>query len=127
MISPEIDALLKTDDETLEMRWLHLADWVQKRFERAATLEGILFLIGLQERGKGFEPNIPRHKKEAIIMEGTYCAFETIGLYRRTGMEEDGAWIWERVIPLPGLNIEAQEKLLRLAVLSHFEQALTDA
>ncbi len=125
-MTPEIATLLDTDDEALALRWDTLCVWIRSHFKREASLEGVLFLIGIQERGKGFEPKIPRHKKEAIIMDGTYLAFETIGLYRRTGMEADGAWIWERVIPLPGLDVEAQEKLLKLAVLRYFEESFQD-
>ncbi len=55
-------------------------------------------------------------------MEGTHCAFETLGLYRRVGRDSKGQNVWERTdIPLPKLPLPDQEKLLRVAILAYFD------
>ncbi|GIV58614.1 MAG: hypothetical protein D6746_06765 [Bacteroidetes bacterium] len=114
-------ALLDIDDADVAARWQRLDAWMQRRFGRPAGLEATLFLIGLQTHGTGFQPDLEKDRKQSLIMEGTYCAFETLGLYERVGMNEDGFWIWARTRPLPELDVEAQEKLLRLAILRYFE------
>ena len=116
-----IQAYLEVDDTVLDARWARLEAWVKDHFKRDVTLEAILFLIGVQSKGHGFEPSLKKEAKQDLIMEGTYCAFETLDLYRRVGMEADGRWLWERTTPMPDLSVEAQEKLLRLAVLRYFE------
>lgn len=117
-----IAALLATDDDALEARWQRLVERVAARYRRTPTLEALLFLIGIQDRGRGYEPRLDRDRKQDLIMEGTCCAFETLDLYRRVGMDADGFWVWERTRPLPELTVEEQEKVLRLAVLRYFEQ-----
>ncbi len=117
-----LEAFLEADDAALEARWQRLTAWVQARFDREATLEAVLFLIGIQARGRGFEPELEREAKQDVIMEGTFFAFETLGFYARVGMESNGFWIWEKLVQLPELAVEAQEKLLRLAVLRFFDE-----
>ena len=117
---------LHTDDDALEARWARLQAWLQERFGRDTGIEAILFLIGIQSRGRGFEPRLQKEAKQELIMEGTYGAFEKLGFYERVGMDESGAWIWERTVEVPKLSVDDQEKLLRLGILAYFEEALGD-
>ncbi|QXD14000.1 hypothetical protein GQ464_011080 [Rhodocaloribacter litoris] len=127
MTDDHIEALLATDAAEVETRWQHLDAWMQRRFGRPATIEAVLFLIGIQAHGSGYQPDLDRDRKQSLIMEGTYCVFETLGLYERVGMNDDGFWIWERTRPLPDLDVETQEKLLRLAILRYFDEFLDEA
>lgn len=116
---------LKANDADLEARWQQLSAWVKARFGKVPDIEGLLFLIGIQSRGRGFEPKLQKEVKQGVIMEGTCCAFASLGIYERVGMEDDGSWIWERIVPNPpGLSVEEQEKLLRVAILRYFEDIL---
>lgn len=120
----DVQTLLATPEDELEQRWQQLADWIQARFKREASIETVLFLIGIQVRGRGFEPRLEKEVKQSYIMEGTYAAFATLGHYAQVGMDAHGAWIWEKQVTLPTLTIEAQEKLLRLAILRYFNDYL---
>lgn len=116
---------LHVDEEVVEARWNRLLTWVRERFGEEPGIEGLLFLIGVQARGRGFEPDLEKETKQALIMEGTYHAFEMLGLYEKVGMEADGSWIWERVADDPEqLAVEEQEKLLRIAILAYFDDYL---
>src|SRR5690625_901002 len=53
--------------------WQQLIEWLEREYDREITLEAILFLVGIQSRGRGFEPELDRDIKENVIMEGTYC------------------------------------------------------
>ena len=119
-------AALATDDAAVEAGWARLSAWIEQRFGRGAGLEAVLFLIGVQSQGRGFEPRLKKEAKQDLIMEGTCCAFETLGLYRRVANEE--GWRWERTASAPPtLSVEEQEKLLRVAVLRYFESVLPPA
>ena len=116
---------LEADEAVLEARWERLQGWIEQRFGKAPAIEEILFLVGIQARGYGFEPDLDKEAKQGLIMEGTYCVFETLGVYERVGMEKDGSWIWERRIDHPpNLSVDEQEKLLRTAILRYFEDLL---
>ncbi len=118
-----IDALLSIENTVLESRWQVLLAWLEDHFGRQAGIESILFLIGIQSQERGYEPKLSKKKKQALIMEGTHCAFETLGLYRRVGKDSNGQIVWERTeIPLKKLPLPEQEKLLRVAILSYFDK-----
>lgn len=106
----------------LDARWERVQAWAQARYGRAVTLEALLFLLGVQARGHGYEPGLEKETKQALIMEGTYCALASVGLYERTGMDADGAWIWARTHDLPDLPVAEQEALLKLGIVTYFEQ-----
>lgn len=126
-MSDAVTHLLATDDAAIAARWAGLETWVRDRFGREPSIETILFLIGIQSRGRGYEPALDKDRKEALVMEGSYCVFAAIGLYEPMGIEADGSLIWERQADLPaGLSIEQQEKLLHLAILRYFDDLLDD-
>lgn len=116
-----IRRLLDAEDASFDERWESLQSWLRDRFGREVGLEGILFLIGVQSRGRGYQPELEKEEKQDVIMEGTYCAFETIGLYERVGLDENGFWIWERSVDrFPQLSVDNQEKLLKHGILNYF-------
>ncbi len=121
---PELEKYLSIEPSLLDDQWDALVTRLESQFGRQAGIEAVLFLIGIQSRGRGFEPRLSKKKKEALIMEGTHCAFETLGLYRRVDKDSKGQHLWERTeIPLPKLPLPEQEKLLRVAILSYFDVA----
>ncbi len=123
-----IDEHLQADDPELEERWAHVEAWVGKKFGRDASIEAILFLIGIQSLGRGYQPELVKEAKQDAIMEGTYCAFEMLGLYERIGLDERGHWIWERSVEsIPKLPVEQQEKLLKLGIVRYFDGVFEDA
>lgn len=126
-MTDSVSHLLAADDAAVTARWEGLETWVRDRFGREPSIETILFLIGIQSRGRGYEPELDKDRKEALVMEGSYCAFSAIGLYEPMGIEADGSLIWERQVDLPaGLSIEQQEKLLHLAILRYFDDLFDD-
>ena len=127
-MSDDIHPFLEQDDSILAKRWEELLSWLEQRFGRQAGIESILFLIGIQSRGRGFEPRLSKKAKQDLIMEGTHCAFESVGLYRRIGTNKKGHILWERTGPVvPKLPLPEQEKLLQIAILSYFDTIRTSA
>ena len=107
--------------KVVDDRWRQLTRRLGAHFGRECDLDGVLFLIGIQETGRGFERDLDKSAKERLVVEGSFCAFETIGFYQRTGMETDGHWVWEVTEAMPdGLSKKEQETLLKVAVLAYF-------
>ena len=120
-----IEHHLATKDDEIADRWQRIETFVNERFGRDTSIEAILFLIGVQSRGRGYEPDLPKEAKQDTIMEGTFCAFEKLGLYERVGVDEKGFWLWERSVDsIPKLPLEEQEKLLKLGIISYFDDEL---
>lgn len=121
-----IEDHLTADDGDLAARWERIERFVASRFGRDTSIEAILFLIGIQSRGCGYEPEMEKEKKQDTIMEGTYCAFEKLGLYERIGLDENGFWLWERSVDsIPKLPLDDQEKLLKLGIVLYFDEVLS--
>lgn len=122
-----IERHLAADEEQLAARWRQVEGFVNDRFGRDTSIEAILFLIGVQSRGRGYEPDMAKEQKQDTIMEGTFCAFEKLGLYERIGLDESGFWLWERSVEsIPKLPIDEQEKLLKLGIILYFDDELND-
>ena len=118
-----IASILALDDAELNARWGTLQSRLKERFGEETGIETTLFLIGIQSSGNGFQPRLSKKAKEKVIMEGTHCAFETLGLYKRVGNHSNGHGIWEKTGPsIPKLGLPEQEKLLRVAILKYFDK-----
>jgi hypothetical protein len=117
---------LESDDEAHKKRWHALIERIGARFGREPDIEALLFLIGVHSVGRGYEPELPKERKQSLIMEGSYLAFETLGVYSRAGMEPNGFWIWEKVVDLPAIPIEQQERLLQIGILNYFDEVAAD-
>lgn len=118
-----LQSALDTDDALLAAQWAHVQAWLSARFGKESVgIEAMLFLVGLQQRGLGYSPKLEKEVKQDVIMDGTYAAFETIGLYVREA--ETGEWL--RAADLPDLPLDAQEKLLRVALVRYFAEYVED-
>lgn len=123
-----IERHLAMDDAELSDKWYQVEKWVAGRFGRNVTIEAVLFLIGIQSRGRGYEPDLAKSDKQDTIMEGTYCAFEALGLYERVGLDEKGFWIWERRDDGNAvLDVDQQEKLLKVGIIRYFEEVFASS
>ena len=79
----------------------------------AIDLDGMLFLIGIQELGKG---NLN------LIHIAVCKLLEPFGFYRFDGFDADGWQIYENIKPLPDLKSNEQTLLMKKAIVHYFEQ-----
>lgn len=118
-----IEQWLAEADQDLDVRWHRLLTHLEALVGRTpSSLEQVLFLIGVQERGRGYEPGLSREQKQDLIMEGAWHAFAALGLYQRT-LDDPAVWV-PTFSPWPKLSQEDQEKLLRIAILEYFNPLL---
>jgi len=80
----------------------------------------ILFLIGVQELGKGPKKFSKRQKEE--LMHIANCRlFSELGFYELEGVDQDGWPHWKRVKAIPAYNVLEQEMLLKTLIVKYFE------
>ena len=116
-----IARILSLDEEQIEASWTELKQRIYQHFGQEGSIETLLFLIGVQSAGKGYQPRLKKEKKQALVMEGTCYAFETLGLYKRNGADANGKPRWQPIVPPSGpLSLEQQEKVLRVAIICYF-------
>lgn len=110
-----------TRDQELKIRWDKLIEFLSDRFSDGADVdvEGVLYLIGLQEYGKPHE----RFKKEDnvnLIHIGLCTILEPFGHYRFDFYDEQGWPHFELVEPLPNLKPGEQRILVKTAIVDYF-------
>ena len=81
----------------------------------------ILFLIGVQELGKGPQKFSKRQKEE--LMHIANCRlFSELGFYELEGMDQDGWPHWKKVKPIPAYNLLEQEMLMKTLIVNYFQE-----
>jgi hypothetical protein len=116
------ERLTETYLQSLEQDWKKLVIKLNKRFEADLDLEAILFLIGVQELGKGHRKYNKDQKLE--LMHIAICTLlEPYGYYSFLGLDEDGYPHWEVNEMLPPLKAGQQMALMKSSVLDYFGES----
>ncbi len=108
-------------DFEFEKNWKTLIVRLESQFGEALELEGILFLIGIQELGQGSR----RFKKDEKLnlMHLAICTIlEPFGYYAFSHYDDDKWPHYEVVKKLPFLKDQEQRQLMRQAILAYFER-----
>ena len=107
-------------DLELELSWNSLLDNLEASLgKRPKDLNSVLFLIGIQELGKG--PNtFSKEEKQDLIHIAICKVLSLSGYYELEGIDQDGWPHWERKKKLPHFDLLEQEKLLKIHVLEYF-------
>lgn len=80
----------------------------------------MLFLIGVQELGKGPQKFSKRQKEE--LMHIANCRlFSELGFYELEGIDQDGWPHWTLVKQIPPYTLLEQEMLMKSLIVSYFE------
>jgi hypothetical protein len=103
-------------------------DWQALRLElksvigaKPKDLNGVLFLIGVQELGQG-NRLFSKEEKQDLIHIAICKVLSLAGYYELEGLDEQGWPHWVVTKKLPHFDLLEQEKLLKIQVLDYFEQ-----
>lgn len=109
-------------DLELERKWNGLLNDVGELIgKKPKDLNGILFLIGVQELGKG-NRTFSKEEKQDLMHIGICKVLSLSGYYVLEGLDKDGWPHWRLVKKLPHFDLLEQEKLLKLQVMEYFEK-----
>ena len=89
--------------------------------KKPKDLNGVLFLIGVQELGHG-KKTFSKEEKQDLMHIGICKVLSLAGYYELVGHDKDGWPHWQLVKKLPHFDLLEQEKLLKLHVLEYFEK-----
>jgi len=109
---------------TLEQKWQDLCRKLSSQFDQDLDLQGILFLIGVQELGKGYKVFTKDQKLE--LMHIAVCTLlASFGYYEFAGRDEQGWPHWKLNEKLPPLKPMQQEILVKEAIVEYFRNDLS--
>ena len=99
--------------EILKSKWDSLCQRLGDQFGEEPDLQAILFLIGVQELGRGPQ-KYSKDEKQDLMHIAVCRLLSTYGYYQLTGQDQDGWPHWELVKKLPPLTLKEQDWLLKL-------------
>ncbi|MDJ1491996.1 hypothetical protein QNI19_03565 [Cytophagaceae bacterium DM2B3-1] len=108
-------------EDTLEVQWDQLLTKLEQSIgKRPADLNGILFLIGVQELGKGVL-HFTKEQKQDLMHIGICKVLSQVGYYEFDYRDTDGWPHWKLVQKLPFSDLLSQEKMLKEYVINYFQ------
>ncbi|HYG04291.1 MAG TPA: hypothetical protein VD927_17710 [Chryseosolibacter sp.] len=108
-------------DLDLDRKWNALLNELQGLIgKKPKDLNGVLFLIGVQELGRG-SAFFSKEEKQDLMHIGICKVLSLSGYYELEGLDKDGWPHWKVVKKLPHFDLLEQEKLLKIHVMEYFE------
>lgn len=107
-----------TDD--LQVRWLKLRIKLKERFGIKPDMDGILFLIGIQELGSGRQ-DFSKEEKQDLMHIAVCTVLSPSGFYVLEGHDEEGWPHFKQLKALPDIFLAEQENFLKDHVLLYFQ------
>ncbi len=106
-------------DLELEIEWKKVLEKLKSQFGDDMDVQAILFLIGVQELGKGFQI-FSKDQKVEIIHVAICTLLAPLGYYEYQGMDKDGWPHWKAKTTLPALKPGEQRALMKKTIIAYF-------
>ena len=108
-------------NETLKIRWEKLTRQLTDQFSDGETIdvEGILYLIGVQEVGQ-LHKRFKKDDNVNLIHVGICTVLEPLGYYAFEYFDPDGWPHFKLLEPLPHLKPGEQNVLIKEAIVDYF-------
>jgi hypothetical protein len=109
-------------DLDFERKWQALLNGIKDNIgKKPKDLNGVLFLIGLQEFGGGTK-YFSKEEKQDLLHIAICKVLSLAGYYELEGIDKDGWPHWKLIKKLPHFDLLEQEKLLKMHVVEYFEK-----
>jgi len=108
-------------NDDLINNWKKVETIVLERFGEKLDIQTILFIIGLQELGKG-DSDYKKEEKIDIIHIGVCTVLSKYGYYQFIGKDDEGWPHFKNIKKLPNeVQGEFQQNLLKEAIIDYFQ------
>lgn len=107
-------------DIELETKFKEIVSNLSPQFGEDIDMQGILFLIGIQELGKG-RIKLSKNAKLDVMHIAICTLLAPYGFYEYEGMDKDGWPHWKATAQLPSLKPGQQLQLMKQAVVDYFK------
>lgn len=109
-------------DLDLERQWNRLLAELELILEKKPKdLNGVLFIVGIQELGQGAR-RFSKEEKQDLMHIAICKVLSLSGYYELEGLDAEGWPHWKLIKKLPHFDLLEQEKLLKMHVLEYFEK-----
>ena len=101
-----------------ELDWLEAKGKFEKIFGDGLEMDGLLFLIGVQELGQGFKA-FEKDEKMNLMHIAACRLLEPFEYYEFSHRDDQGWPHYTQSSKLPGLSKKEQDKLLKHAIIKY--------
>ena len=110
------------EDWELDYEWLRVRHFVKDSMQRPSLpdLNGILFLIGIQELGR-WKDNFTKEEKQDLMHIAVCELLASDGYFEFQGRDADGWPHYKELRPVSVGGVENQERLLKIKVVQYFK------
>ena len=101
--------------------WQELCWHLSNQFDIDVDLNGVLFLVGIRERGLTFQP-FSKEEKLSLINLGCCTLYQEMGLTEKTGIDEEGWPAFTQKALAPVIQEERKHKVLQDCAIRYFSK-----
>jgi hypothetical protein len=101
--------------------WTELCALLGKQFDLEVDLNGVLFLVGIRERGLTLQP-FTKEEKLSLINLGSCTLFLEMGLLEKTGTDPEGWPTFKQKSLAPVIPEERKYKILQDCAVKYFQK-----
>lgn len=110
--------------EELDKKWKDLRTWFEKEFGMESDPESILFIVGVQELGKGVQ-DFNKTQKVELIHIGVCTILSDKGYYTFSHRDEEGWPHFKNTKKLPVLKGYEQDQFMKEALVRYFDTIIS--
>lgn len=108
--------------DALKLEWNRLLGKLTESFGEDLDLQGVLFLIGVQEFGKG-KKTFSKDEKQDLMHIATCKLLSMHGYYELEKIDEEGWPHYKLLKKLPPMTLKDQDILLRQCIIEYFKNS----
>ncbi len=108
-------------EKEFHLKWAALVCRLEEQFGQDLDYDGIIFLIGIQELGKG-KLQLKKDQKLEVMHIAVCKLLSHYNYYQYLGNDEEGWPHYEPTEELPHLSSLQQHKLIKEAIIHYFEE-----
>jgi len=103
-----------------EFEYKNVLKQIAKQFGEDIDIQGLLFIIGLQELGKG-KVKLSKNEKLDVMHIAICTLLSPYGYYEYEGLDKDGWPHWKTMENLPPLKPAQQQEIIKQAIVEYFK------
>src|SRR5438445_10433990 len=107
--------------ENFEQRWIDTEALLKERFGKVPDMEGILFLIGVNELGRLPRKKFSKEQKQDLMHIAVCTLLSQLGYYEPVGRDEEGWPHFKETALIDIKGITGQEQMLKECIVRYFE------
>jgi len=109
---------MKTESAEIIENWKKVTAFFENSYGGEIDLQAILFLIGVQELGKGYQ-KFNKNQKLDVMHIAICTLLAPYGYYEFDGIDADGWPHWKATDKLPHLKPGQQAQLMKASIIDY--------